>query len=77
MLDAPSTLNPAVRAHIESFYRSADSQTGAEEWANHFTPDGMCKKSPDEVKGRADLEQYIASSWATVAWREHVYGQSQ
>ena len=52
MFEFPSTIDPAVQAHIKSFYKAADSEDTAGDWANHFTADGIAKKSPDEVKGR-------------------------
>lgn len=52
MFECPSTLDPAVGAHIKSFYEAADGEHTTRDWANHFTPGGIAKKSPDEVKGR-------------------------
>lgn len=60
MFDFPSTIDPAVRKHIESFYHSADAEDTTAAWANHFTPDGIAKKSPEEVKGRGGKNHSIS-----------------
>ncbi|KAH8894524.1 hypothetical protein GQ53DRAFT_744692 [Thozetella sp. PMI_491] len=72
MFECTSALDPAVRAHIESFYRAADREDGTGDWANHFSPDAIAKKSPDEVKGREALKSWIASSWSNIESREHI-----
>ncbi|KAL4967092.1 uncharacterized protein BDV14DRAFT_198189 [Aspergillus stella-maris] len=72
MFECPSTLNSLVKAHILSFYKAADGEHTAGDWAKHFTQDGIAKKSPDEVKGRESLQAWITSSWATVESREHI-----
>lgn len=62
MFECPSNLDPAVRAHIESFYRAADGETTTGVWASHFTEDGIAKKSPDEVKGREGRFYFLTQS---------------
>ncbi|KAJ5008227.1 hypothetical protein K4K48_006404 [Colletotrichum sp. SAR 10_66] len=72
MFECPSTLDAAVRAHIKSFYEAADGEHTTRDWANHFTLGGIAKKSPDEVKGRDNLETWIGSTWKTIESREHI-----
>ncbi|RDW69239.1 hypothetical protein BP6252_08259 [Coleophoma cylindrospora] len=69
----PPTLDPVIKNHISSLYRTVDiGPESAQAWAAHFAEDAILKKSPNEIKGRENLEKSIAGSWAPLKSRKHI-----